>query len=160
MSYTNIKREYYNNGNEYFYDNTTQNLFLVIKEPRGKCACTMISYEDEVSIAAKANFVHAYGLGGTIIWHMEEGYIKEDPTDSQRLLHSLANSFWKRVSPASLSKPSLCRNYPDWNSNKVYVFGDVVKYENRYHTVFSNSGMANLIPPNNTWIWKAYEFCN
>jgi chitinase len=37
--------------------------------------CTYVTYEDEQSIAAKGAWAKSQGLGGVIIWTINEGYL-------------------------------------------------------------------------------------
>ena len=49
--------------------------YLSFSQPTGPKGCTYISYDDARSIQEKANLVKARGLGGAIIWNINQGYI-------------------------------------------------------------------------------------
>jgi chitinase len=73
MSYRNILASYYS-ASAYHYDSAADVPFLTLAGSNAQ-GCTYVSYEDATSIAAKAAWVKAQGLGGTIIWTISEGYV-------------------------------------------------------------------------------------
>jgi chitinase len=74
MSYSNIMRDYYTSSAER-WDGGAKASYLSFSEPRGPKSCTFISYENPSSIKVKGNYVKAKGLGGVILWNINEGYI-------------------------------------------------------------------------------------
>ncbi len=46
---------------------------LSVASPFGSLGCTWVSYEDATSVAAKGQYVHDHGLGGVIIWTVNQG---------------------------------------------------------------------------------------
>jgi chitinase len=78
MSFTNIMSSYYSAA-AYQYDATAMAPSLSFATPHGPQGCTWISYEDETSVAAKGQYVKDHGLGGAIIWTINEGYLPGDP---------------------------------------------------------------------------------
>jgi chitinase len=68
-----IARTYYRAAN-YHYDAQAQAPYLSFAAPTGPHKCTFISYEDESSVATKGRFATEAGLGGAIIWQLNEGY--------------------------------------------------------------------------------------
>ena len=65
LSYNVIVSDYLNNNSYiYNYDNIANAPYLISND-----ALTFISYDDEVSIAAKCNFVNVNGLAGVFSWH-------------------------------------------------------------------------------------------
>jgi chitinase len=62
-------------------------------DPRANPA-GMLSYEDRQSIAAKANWVHRTGTGGTILWTLNYGWVER--TRSNPLLAQVRASFLGR----------------------------------------------------------------
>ncbi len=57
-----------------------------------------MTYEDEASITAKGQYANRIGLGGTIIWLIEEGSIK-DAANLQAPLQILTKAFWQLNMP-------------------------------------------------------------
>jgi chitinase len=78
MSYRNILSSYYSTS-AYHYDDSADVPYLSLSGNNAE-ACTFVSYEDETSIAAKAAWVKAQGLGGIIIWTLSEGYVASGAT--------------------------------------------------------------------------------
>jgi chitinase len=74
MSYRNIMASYYSSAS-YNYDGMADVPYLTL-DGKNAQKCTYVSYEDEKSIAAKAAWVKAQGLGGMIIWTLSEGFIQ------------------------------------------------------------------------------------
>ena len=92
-SYHNIITGYYSATN-YHYDATADAPYLANATLFGSTPkCNFLSYEDATSIAAKAAYVHRYGLGGTIIWNIGEGYVPEQPGQENALLESVGTAF-------------------------------------------------------------------
>jgi chitinase len=48
-------------------------------KPTGPDGCRFISFDNQGSIKAKGDYVKAQGLGGTILWNINEGYIPSRP---------------------------------------------------------------------------------
>jgi chitinase len=63
----------YYNSTRYIYDPVAESATLSFPSPTGPLGCTWVTYEDARSIAAKAAFASAKGLGGTIIWQLAQG---------------------------------------------------------------------------------------
>jgi chitinase len=78
MSYRNIMSSYYSSS-AYHYDSMADVPYLTLSGGNAQ-KCTFVSYEDETSIAAKAAWVKAQGLGGIIIWTISEGYVASGAT--------------------------------------------------------------------------------
>jgi chitinase len=49
-------------------------------------ACTYVTYEDAQSIGAKGAWVKAQGLGGAIVWTINEGYVPSAASGAQNPL--------------------------------------------------------------------------
>lgn len=64
---------YYSPAN-YRYDTLAQAPYLTSLIPMGPKQCAFVSYENELSVAAKGSFVKRKGLGGVIIWTIGQGY--------------------------------------------------------------------------------------
>ena len=47
-----------------------------------------MSYEDEQSVAAKATWVRAQGLGGTIVWTIAQQHFPSAPSNRDPLLRA------------------------------------------------------------------------
>jgi chitinase len=91
FGFANIMNLYYSPFN-YRYDSVAEAPYLTFASPSGPSGCTFISYEDETSVAAKANYARQAGLGGTIIWQLNEGY-NPSAADSSSLLHAVGHAF-------------------------------------------------------------------
>jgi chitinase len=91
MSFAAIKNTYFRAAN-YHYDNGAEAPYLSFSTPTGPNRCTFVSYEDETSVAAKGRLAQEAGLGGTIIWQLNEGYNPSAP-DPSALLHAVGTAF-------------------------------------------------------------------
>lgn len=90
MTYDNIMSNYYS-INAYKWDQVASVPSLHFSPPHGAEGCTWISYEDDSSIKAKGKWVNDNGYGGTIIWTINQGYIKQ--FNINPLLDSVKQSF-------------------------------------------------------------------
>jgi chitinase len=63
------------------------------KQPAVYNGAEWIGFEDEASIAAKALYADTYGLGGAIVWTVEEGAV---PGQGNPLLSAMKRYFLKR----------------------------------------------------------------
>ena len=73
MSYVNIMTSYYN-ASAYRWDAVAKEGYLSFGQATGPAACDMVSYDDPQAITEKGNYVRSAGLGGTIIWTINQGY--------------------------------------------------------------------------------------
>jgi chitinase len=96
MSYADIMRRYYDPAARR-WDAEARVPYLALGEARGPHGCGYVSYEDEQSIAERAAYVAERGLGGVIVWAVNEGYVKHAP-EGQRdpLMDALARHFLGR----------------------------------------------------------------
>jgi chitinase len=78
FSYTNIMTGYYD-ADAYYYDLGGCAPYLGAAAGLGAAGCTFLSYEDEISVAGKADYVLTWGLGGVIIWTINQGYLASAP---------------------------------------------------------------------------------
>ena len=76
------------------YDGTADVPYLTLSGSNAQ-KCTYVTYEDETSIAAKAAWVKAQGLGGIIIWTLSEGYDSSGATvqDQNPLVEAMKGVF-------------------------------------------------------------------
>jgi chitinase len=91
MSYANIVTEYAPQGKRY-WDEVAQVPYLSLPWPTGTKNCTYITYDDEQSILVKGQYVKDHGLGGAIIWNINEGYIAAQ-TPANPLLAATRQAF-------------------------------------------------------------------
>lgn len=70
------------------WDSTAQVPYLSFSAPTGPGACTYLSYTDEQSLAAQADYVKSKGLGGVIVWTINEGHLNSG-TDRDPLMTAL-----------------------------------------------------------------------
>ena len=90
-NYADIMRSYYR-ADVYRYDSTAQAPYLSAAGGLGASGCTLLSYEDATSVAAKADYARSHGLGGTIIWQINGGYVAS-AADPGALLRSVGSAF-------------------------------------------------------------------
>jgi chitinase len=82
MSFTNIMTQYYSSA-AYQWDDAAKSGFLSFAAPTGPQGCTMVSFEDERSVAEKGAFVRNGGAGGAIVWTIQQGRLPNAPAGSQ-----------------------------------------------------------------------------
>jgi chitinase len=82
MSYAHIMSAYYS-ASAHQWDATANAPYLTFTSAHGPEGCTYVTYEDAQSIAAKAAWVKSQGLGGIIIWTINEGYLASAPAGQQ-----------------------------------------------------------------------------
>jgi chitinase len=76
------------------FDAEAQSPYLSAPGGVGPQSCTLITYEDPESIAAKGAYARAHGLGGAIIWTINEGYISSAPAGSRDpLMQAMKGAF-------------------------------------------------------------------
>jgi chitinase len=75
MSYTNIVKSYYS-ASAYHYDTKANAPYLSYPAGHGPQNCTYVSYENGRSIAAKARYARAHGLGALIVWTINQGHVR------------------------------------------------------------------------------------
>jgi chitinase len=93
MSYAHILSAYYS-ASAHQWDTTANVPYLTFSASHGSEGCTYVSYEDPQSIAAKAAWVKSKGLGGVIIWTINEGYVASAPAGQQSpLLSAMRTGF-------------------------------------------------------------------
>jgi len=73
MSYTSIMADYFTPSAAHF-DQLAQVPYLSFDMPTGAKSCTYISYENQASIAAKGAWALDHGLGGAIVWTINQGH--------------------------------------------------------------------------------------
>lgn len=78
MSFTNIMSSYYE-PQARKWDDVAKVPYLSYPSAKGQHGCTFISYEDEQSIQEKGAFVKQEGLGGVIIWTINQGHLPNAP---------------------------------------------------------------------------------
>jgi chitinase len=61
------------------WDEEAQAPYLSFAAPKARFGCTYVSYEDAESIAARAAYVAELGLGGVIVWTINEGHVATAP---------------------------------------------------------------------------------
>ena len=91
MSFANIKNDYYRAIN-YHHDAATGASYLSFSIPVGPKKCTFISYEDEASVAAKGRYADESGVGGAMIWQLNEGYNRH-ASEPHSVLRAVARAF-------------------------------------------------------------------
>ena len=92
-SYRAIVTQYYSDAN-FQYDSAAEQPYLANATAFGPApACNFLSYEDATSIAAKGAYVRRNGLGGTIIWNIDEGYVPENVGAENALLDAVGAAF-------------------------------------------------------------------
>jgi chitinase len=74
MSYENIMTQYYVAAARK-WDAVARVPYLSFQTAQAPDGCGYISYDDEQSIGEKASYVKSEGLGGVIVWEINEGYL-------------------------------------------------------------------------------------
>jgi chitinase len=92
MSYTNVVAQYRPFMTE-TYDDVAQAAYLSSATPVGPQGCTFVSYETGDSIAAKGAYAKAKGLGGTIVWTVNQAHRAADDPDPDALLGKTFSAF-------------------------------------------------------------------
>ena len=75
------------------YDDGAQAAYLSSATPTGPLGCTFVSYENEDSIAAKGVYAKAKGLGGTIVWTINQAHRAADDVDPDALPGTTFSAF-------------------------------------------------------------------
>lgn len=82
MSFDHVMTAYYS-AKARRWDATAKVPYLAFPSPRGPEGCTFVSYEDEESIEEKGRYVRARGLGGAIVWTINEGHRPGEPEENK-----------------------------------------------------------------------------
>jgi chitinase len=94
FSYASIVTDYAAQGTR-SWDATARVPYLSFPKPVGSGGCTYLSYDDEQSILEKGRFVKDQGLGGAILWNINQGYIA-GRTPANPLLDATRRAFLER----------------------------------------------------------------
>jgi chitinase len=94
LSYANIVTQYEPAGTKN-WDAAAKVPYLSFALPNGVKGCTYLTYENEQSILEKGRYVKQKGLGGAIIWNINEGYVK-GATPANPLLDATRRAFLER----------------------------------------------------------------
>lgn len=78
MSYRNIMTSYFESGARH-WDDLAKVPYLSFATPKGPQQCNYVSYDDEESLTGKGAWVKANGLGGAIIWTINQGHLPNAP---------------------------------------------------------------------------------
>jgi len=90
MSFTNIMQSYYTDS-AHKWDDSALVPYLSFSKATGDAGCTFVSYEDAQSIQAKMDWVTQQGLGGAIVWTINQGYLASAPAGQRDpLMETLA----------------------------------------------------------------------
>jgi chitinase len=93
MSYDNIMKSYYSDAN-YHWDATARMPYLGFSSAKGPQGCTFVSYEDSQSIIEKGTYVKQKGLGGAIVWTINQGHRPSQPAGQKEpLMQALKQGF-------------------------------------------------------------------
>jgi chitinase len=120
LGFAHIMDWYYNSA-AYRYDATAEAPYLSFATATGPKGCTFVSYEDETSVHAKGNYSQQIGLGGTIVWQLNEAY-NPGAADPNSLLHAIGAAFLgtatqaPSVAPADTTPPTVSITAPANNS--------------------------------------------
>jgi chitinase len=82
MSVENILTNYYSDDAR-LWDSLALVPYLSFATAHGPQGCTYVSYDDEQSIREKGDYLKSKGLGGVIIWEINEGYVSSAPADQR-----------------------------------------------------------------------------
>jgi chitinase len=78
MSYRDIIDRYFSAASRH-WDNVAKVPYLSFGAATGPQQCTFVSYDDAESILAKGTYARQTGLGGTIIWTVNQGHLPNRP---------------------------------------------------------------------------------
>lgn len=96
MSYANIMTHYHR-SDVARWDDAAKVPYLSSSTPLGPAGCTYVTYEDARSIAEKAKYVKSLGLGGAIVWNINEDDVTKGTlgltTSKNSLLSALRQNF-------------------------------------------------------------------
>jgi chitinase len=65
------------------WDAAAQQAYLSSSSGAGPQRCHFVSYEDPQSILAKGAYARAHGLGGAIVWTVNQGHLPAQPAGSR-----------------------------------------------------------------------------
>ncbi|RYE84555.1 MAG: glycoside hydrolase family 18 protein, partial [Myxococcales bacterium] len=65
------------------WDAAASSPYLTFAQPTGPLGCTYLSYTDEQAIAAHTDYVKQKGLGGAIVWTINEGHVPTAPANER-----------------------------------------------------------------------------
>ncbi|NUQ79560.1 MAG: glycoside hydrolase family 18 protein [Polyangiaceae bacterium] len=82
MSFANIMTSYYQAA-AYHYDAAAKAPWLGFSTQTGPEKCNLVTYEDATSLADKGKYVRDTGLGGAIIWTINQGHLASAPAGSR-----------------------------------------------------------------------------
>lgn len=91
MSYAHIMSSYYSTS-AYHWDATAREGYLSWSSVTGPERCSLVSYEDPTSIGEKAAYVKSAGLGGVMMWTINQGHIATAAAGQQDPLLSAASA--------------------------------------------------------------------
>ncbi|RYZ46620.1 MAG: glycosyl hydrolase [Myxococcaceae bacterium] len=95
MSYFNIMTHYFKQE-AYRWDAVSKVPYLTFGTAHGPQACNYVSYEDVASISEKGRWARELGLGGAIIWTINQGHFKDAPAgEKDPLLKAVHTAFLK-----------------------------------------------------------------
>jgi chitinase len=94
MSYAKIVTDYLPFGTRH-WDALARVPYISLAQPTGPKGCTYISYDDEQSILEKGQYAKDHGLGGAIIWNINQGYIPGQ-TPANPLLDATRKAFLEK----------------------------------------------------------------
>jgi chitinase len=90
MSFATIMQSYYSDSARK-WDDSALVPYLSFSKATGPAGCTFVSYEDAESIRAKMDWVTQQGLGGAIVWTINQGYVASAPAgERDPLMEALA----------------------------------------------------------------------
>lgn len=91
MSYSAIVGQYYTSA-AYHWDTAGRQAYLSFATATGPAGCTMISYEDPQSITERGAYVKSAGLGGAIMWTINQAHLASAAVGQQDPLLAAAYS--------------------------------------------------------------------
>ncbi len=93
MTYDTIMNSYYSAANR-SWDATAKVPYLGFSSAKGPKGCTFVSYEDSQSILEKGAYVKQKGLGGAIVWTINQGHRPGQPAGQKEpLMQALKQGF-------------------------------------------------------------------
>lgn len=169
VAYSTLIQQYYKPA-YYRWDSTAQAPYLSIDNP-GSANDKFISYDNEMSVKAKLDYVKQKGLGGVIIWELGGGMLPSAYPNRDRLLQTvkmgLNNSAITPVAPAALFPPHYMQGVPTkptlhWNStNSTSWYRVQVSTDSSFVSpvfdqqwIIDTSYAPGVLLPNKEYFWR------
>ncbi len=169
VPYFTLMQQYYK-PEYYRWDSTAQASYLSIDNP-GSANDKFISYDNEMSVKKKIDYVRQKGLGGVIIWELGGGMLPASFSNRDRLLQTvtmgLQGSTTPPPAPSALLPPHYMQGVPTrptlhWNSTagtswyRVQIAADSTFVSPAFDQewIIDTSYAPGTLLPNTEYFWR------